>query len=574
MAEVIYLNESDNPEVFLQRKNTSTGALEPASGLTTLRVIYAATSHGAAIDPALSIVMTERSASPGTYYALVSGAAKAAHLTVDQAVYIRITDGVAIDEERPVVVRQIRDTIPTTLPSTGETTIVTPPPPPPPPPDETDLTPFAVVVGPSSISIAPGSTQTLTAVIRNAEGGNLDGLTPTSWSAVDTAVATVNSSGVVTGVAAGSTTIVAHYDAITSNSVSVTIRATNVVIDQAGPTTTLASSTVNGITFYEDMFTTYGDAQWLQYGAAWNAGNTISEYERPLTYWVWWVRTGEQKWYDRAVAMLLDWRENYLLPNNADPFTANPSPHFSQAESLYVHWLLTGDTRSRDAALGSANNMGLSWALEHRLAGIANPNLESRVQARALMAMWIATRIAGEDGQPSDQNPTTYGEYLDGMIEDTLSSLNANGYGEFASTCGGSLTYMCCMLADTLARIYDQRPGSYNATILTKLTALGNYLWDTQWRGTANPSDLSFNYISLLCTGTGSPTASPDLNGINAVLFGWLGLRTGDSSWYTKGDQILQGMQQSTGIYLYRQFSEQFTSSYRYLGYRYPEEQI
>jgi hypothetical protein len=124
------------------------------------------------------------------------------------------------------------------------------------------------------------------------------------------------------------------------------------------------------------------------------------------------------------------------------------------------------------------------------------------------------------------------------------------------------------MLYDVLTRIHDQRPSAlYNAQIETKAKAYGNWVWSTQWRGTTNPGDNSFNYVSVLCDGTGGPTSSPDLNGLMLPLFGWLGKTTGDATWFTRGDQILNGMQQAS-LYLYRQFSESYSSSHRYLGYR------
>jgi hypothetical protein len=322
-----------------------------------------------------------------------------------------------------------------------------------------------------------------------------------------------------------------------------------------------------GLSYYETLFSVNAEQQWTDFNKAWDAGNTISVYERPATFWVWALRTGDQKWFTRADAMLKDYRDRFLLANAGnDPAQVNPSAHFSQAESLYLHWKITGDTLSRDCAVSIATH-AIAYTLGY-LTNLAGP-VDARIQARVLVAFYIGVLIKGENYQPSDQNPTTYGQYLDQCITDVLGTMNADGYAEFASTCGGSLNYMCGMLADILTRIYDQRPGTYNATILTKMTALGTYLWNTQWRG--GGSDASFNYNSVFCAGTGSATSAPDENGLIAPLFGWLYKTTADAAWKTKGDQILAGMQQAGGIYLYRQFSELFDSSYRYLGYAHPD---
>jgi len=58
-----------------------------------------------------------------------------------------------------------------------------------------------------------------------------------------------------------------------------------------------------------------------------------------------------------------------------------------------------------------------------------------------------------------------------------------------------------------------------------------------------------------------------------APLFGWLGKSTGDTTWFVRGDSIIAGMQ-SASFYLYRQFSESYSSSFRYFGYRYPASVI
>jgi len=74
---------------------------------------------------------------------------------------------------------------------------------PPPPPVVTTLT-----VSPASVSVAVGANSTLQATVKDQSGNVMTGQTIT-WSSNNTGVATVNSSGVVTGVAAGSATITA-----------------------------------------------------------------------------------------------------------------------------------------------------------------------------------------------------------------------------------------------------------------------------------------------------------------------------------------------------------------------------
>jgi uncharacterized protein YjdB len=88
-------------------------------------------------------------------------------------------------------------------------------------------TPGAVVttvtVAPSSPSIAVGANATLQATVKDAQGNVMSGQT-ISWSSNNTAAATVNASGVVTGVAAGSATITATCAGVSGSS-AVTVTA-------------------------------------------------------------------------------------------------------------------------------------------------------------------------------------------------------------------------------------------------------------------------------------------------------------------------------------------------------------
>ena len=89
---------------------------------------------------------------------------------------------------------------------------------PPPPPVVTSVT-----VAPSTPSVNAGSTVTLTATVKDQNGNVMTGQTIT-WSTSNSAIATVNASGVVSGVAAGTATITATCSA-KSGSATVTVNA-------------------------------------------------------------------------------------------------------------------------------------------------------------------------------------------------------------------------------------------------------------------------------------------------------------------------------------------------------------
>jgi hypothetical protein len=429
-----------------------------------------------------------------------------------------------------------------------------------------DNNPVSITITPSTLLLQHGSVP-LTGLVKNVSGETIPGLTPGSWSSDNEAAVTVDGYGVVTYVGDGVAHITATgFGGLISNTCTVTALAPvvpnslqDLILSVAGPTVLKADMPAE-VQFWDNLFEANAEQQWEDFGPAWDAGNTISEYDRPMTYYVEWVRTGDVKWLNRANEMVVNYIQGYLIP--AEYAT---SPHFSQMESLYLYYMITGDEAALIAMLNIASK--LSGFIDGGYIRISQG--EARIQARIILAMWVAERVLGVNTPVAPGNPKTYTELTDQAIDVVLSTMNSDGWAPFVSTCGGSLNYMTAMLADTLTRIHDQRPGVYNPAIRNMISALGNYLWSTQWRGSHIIGDDSFNYISLLCDGTGSPTSSPDLNGMFAAMFGWLYKTTGDVTWATKFDQILQGMQESTGIYLYRQWSEQFNNSYRGLGYRY-----
>ncbi len=96
----------------------------------------------------------------------------------------------------------------------------------------------SVTVSPASATIAVGATRQLSAVTKDSAGGTLTGRVVT-WASSNTAVATVNGSGLVSGVAAGSATITA-----TSEGQSGTSAITVMVVPVASVTVSPASATI------------------------------------------------------------------------------------------------------------------------------------------------------------------------------------------------------------------------------------------------------------------------------------------------------------------------------------------
>jgi hypothetical protein len=101
----------------------------------------------------------------------------------------------------------------------------------------------SVDIAPSPASVVVGGTQQLTATPKDASGGTVSGTTAT-WTSANQAVATVSSSGLVTGVTIGSTTVSARINGVAGTA---TVNVTpppvaSVAIEPAAPSTTVGGT--------------------------------------------------------------------------------------------------------------------------------------------------------------------------------------------------------------------------------------------------------------------------------------------------------------------------------------------
>src|SRR5690606_16917713 len=109
----------------------------------------------------------------------------------------------------------------------------------------------SVQVTPDDPAIAVGDDVQLQAIARNSAGGTVNGKTA-AWSSSSSGVATVSQSGLVTGVAAGTSTITATIDG-KADAVTVTVNATGTKPTVSGVTPTPlvpgAAATMSGEDF-------------------------------------------------------------------------------------------------------------------------------------------------------------------------------------------------------------------------------------------------------------------------------------------------------------------------------------
>ncbi|MFA0188160.1 Ig domain-containing protein, partial [Vibrio splendidus] len=78
---------------------------------------------------------------------------------------------------------------------------------------------------PSPVNIAKGQTDQLTAIATFSDATSSDISSSVTWAPVDTATATVSSTGLLSAVETGGTTLTATKDGIPSNTVEVNVSA-------------------------------------------------------------------------------------------------------------------------------------------------------------------------------------------------------------------------------------------------------------------------------------------------------------------------------------------------------------
>ncbi|HEX5339638.1 MAG TPA: Ig-like domain-containing protein [Gammaproteobacteria bacterium] len=120
----------------------------------------------------------------------------------------------------------------------------------------------SIAITPTSSTIAPSASQQFKATAKDSNGNTVTGVTLT-WKSSDNSIATINSSGLATGVAAGTTNITASVDyggtgctgpycngsgqayTITSNKAMLTVSATGMVMGTAAVGHPFAAALVN-----------------------------------------------------------------------------------------------------------------------------------------------------------------------------------------------------------------------------------------------------------------------------------------------------------------------------------------
>ena len=343
---------------------------------------------------------------------------------------------------------------------------------------------------------------------------------------------------------------------------------------------------------WEKSFAKYADQHWRSHGSNWEQSNY---YDRAAIYYVWWARTGNPEYLERANQIAVAYRKNFL-ESQAMPYTYNASTYWHMPMGLALHYLVTGDEKSRQAvgysaewvgaahmipAIGATKTMPLPATARRQSpigATLSDPikvgEAENRWRARVLQAFVLSHAIGAPKNGPATGYgkggmvpalPGTWAEKAKTVLELILKVQNADGSYRDVTSGGAEKPFMDGLLNDALILYYQFV--SPDPRILSAVKRNLDYNWANTWLGD------SFAYYEWSYTSpvdanwAGGRYSAVDLNGLMVSAFGWVYVRTNDPTYRDRGDEVFRHIPDA---YLAgsKQFNQSYTSSYRYLVYR------
>ena len=315
---------------------------------------------------------------------------------------------------------------------------------------------------------------------------------------------------------------------------------------------------------YEQQFRKWAEYHWTVEGARWDVANY---YDRAAIYYVWWARTGNATYYDRANRLAVNYRDNYLVANGY-----NNSSFWSMLTGVALHYLVTGDAASRRAVGYAAEAM--SNDLYFRIIGKHTDGIENRTRARVLMASVLAHVVDAPQGGPMSLQVLVFGGRAmtwkvraKAALDRILAAQGADGSWKDESNCYYAQPFMDALLMDAMTvyhRVVEADP-----RIVTAVKKTADYMWSKNWLG---PSK-GFIYIEGTCvfkpTGeVSNPGPTPPLTLMFPAFYAWLSKVTGDPKYMGWAD-IMFADGVPTATYEYgKQFNQAFESSFRYVGFK------
>ena len=329
----------------------------------------------------------------------------------------------------------------------------------------------------------------------------------------------------------------------------------------SGPMLTVSATAALGPMFvkWDQDFVQYADMHWGIEGSQWEN----DYYDRALIYYVMWARSGNPVYWYRGTQFAYSYRENYLGPAVAT--YGGAQPHQVQLEGLEKHYILTGDTVSRNVVLGQMELYRTWWEHFEDQTGSSGGNSYSddRSRARVIMGYLLAWRLdpngkTGRDPYHDPYPPIKYADILSAVPARMLRTQDPNT-GRDITLGTTQLNYMQGMAGDALIRYwlwFNQDP-----QITTYMTRSANYLWTQTTDGgkTFQYANEYFNWGPGL---QGDQTPTADLNNLIANTFAFAYARTGNTVNRDRGNAAFAGGVYGAWIQATKAFNQEYVTSY------------
>ena len=330
------------------------------------------------------------------------------------------------------------------------------------------------------------------------------------------------------------------------------------------------------------------ERRWVQFGERhWRDPKDRfgNYYDRALSHYALWLRTGDPRWRRRADSIALDYR-TYLEGLQADlgrrdasgrprldPAPYSTSPHNTFPEGLAIHYLLTGDPASREAVAGLAH-----YAVNYRSDSPGYRYQEGRIQARGVIAALSALAI-GHDGRfvsaDGRKHEYDWGAIADEFVDNWVKLQREDGSFRYrldtekANGPMGQSNFMEGLRANALIKYYQLR--KQDPRVERMVRRMADYM-ATQWDDDVG----AFRYHDV--DGRVEPTLV-DLNHLIVEMFGFAYHQTGEQRYRTIGDAAFDAGEPpfprayraaGAGEFMdgSKQFNQHHYGAFRYLAFR------
>lgn len=305
---------------------------------------------------------------------------------------------------------------------------------------------------------------------------------------------------------------------------------------------------------YESDWTTWEATHY----AAKQAAYIDQYYDRIQAYFGFWARTGNALYFARGAELTRRVRDQYIVPAGYN------IPNWQAfVDGMALHYWLTGDDSTRNTLLRTASMLEFSQGLTNYMLNDPGAWMDNRVMGRSLGLKVVALQMGATSLPAIGSAPAVADLRASAAIDlnDILFTQKLDGSWRFTSQCGQSSNFMTGLLTGILGEYYDDV--TPDPRIIPAVTNAWTFL-KTQWM----PTNRAFKYYSASCPGHGDATPAGDLNGLFLDGLGWLYSKTGDQSLRTLGDEVYRGGVENAYLSGYKQFNQQYMSSWRWLGYR------